>query len=105
MLGDLEQLNSLKLEQHGDPEIATRIAQYEMAYRMQTSVPDLADLSDESQETLDMYGPDVTQPDSFAHHCLMGATLGRAGSPFRAAHARRLGSAPEPHDRTVFAMP
>lgn len=82
MLGDLEQLNQIKLEQMGDPEIATRIAQYEMAYRMQTSVPELTDLSDETQETLDMYGPDVTQPDTFAHHCLMARRLIERGVRF-----------------------
>ncbi len=82
MLDDLERLNGMKLETFGDPEIATRIAQYEMAYRMQTSVPELADLSDETQETLDLYGPDVLEPDSFAHHCLMARRLVERGVRF-----------------------
>ena len=58
-----------------DPTISTRIAQYEMAFRMQSSVPDLTDLSDETQETLDMYGPGVTESGSFAHNCLMARRL------------------------------
>src|SRR5918997_653466 len=59
MLDDLARLNDLRLQESGDPEIQTRIAQYEMAYRMQASVPELADLSTEPQDILDLYGPDV----------------------------------------------
>ncbi|HUE70719.1 MAG TPA: DUF1501 domain-containing protein [Pirellulaceae bacterium] len=72
-------LNERKHREFGDPEIATRIAQYEMAYRMQTSVPELADFSDESQATLDMYGPQVMEPGTFAHHCLMARRLVERG--------------------------
>ena len=61
LLDDLAELNQIKFDEAGDPEIQTRISQYEMAYRMQTSVPDLTDLSDEPQHILDMYGPDVTK--------------------------------------------
>ena len=57
-LDDLARLNELTGSEYGDPETSTRISQYEMAYRMQTSVPELNDLSDESQATLDRYGPD-----------------------------------------------
>lgn len=74
-LDDLAKLNELKLRDFGDPEIATRIAQYEMAYRMQTSVPDLADFSSETKETLDLYGPGVNEPGTFAYNCLMARRL------------------------------
>ncbi len=79
MLDDLTRLNELKLQDFGDPEIATRIAQYEMAYRMQSSVPELTDLSDESAATLEMYGPDVLQPGTYAHHCLLARRLVERG--------------------------
>ena len=82
MLDDLGRLNELHLREFGDPEIATRIAQYEMAYRMQMSVPELADLSSEPQHILDMYGPDVTLPGSFAYNCLMARRLAERGVRF-----------------------
>ena len=75
MLNDLAELNQLKHEETGDPEITTRIAQYEMAYRMQTSVPELTDLSDEPQHILDMYGPQVREQGTFAYNCLMARRL------------------------------
>ena len=56
-------------------EIATRIAQYEMAFKMQASVPELTDLSKESAETLEMYGPQAREPGTFAYHCLMARRL------------------------------
>jgi arylsulfatase A-like enzyme len=74
-LDAIAQLNELKQQEFGDAEIATRIAQYEMAYRMQTSVPELTDFSDETAATLEMYGPQVTEPGTFAHHCLMARRL------------------------------
>jgi hypothetical protein len=82
LLDDIARLNELKLQEYGDPEIATRIAQYEMAYRMQDSVPELTDFSDETQATLDMYGSDVTQPGAYAHHCLMARRLVERGVRF-----------------------
>ena len=75
MLNDLGALNQLKFEAHGDPEIATRIAQYEMAFRMQTSVPELADLSKEPESVLALYGPSVREPGTFAYNCLMARRL------------------------------
>ncbi len=75
LLDDLAQLNEMKLREFGDPEIATRIAQYEMAYRMQTSVPELTDFSKESQATLDLYGPNAKQQGTFAYNCLMARRL------------------------------
>ncbi|NKB33096.1 MAG: DUF1501 domain-containing protein [Pseudomonadales bacterium] len=74
-LDDLAQLNELTQDEYGDSETSTRISQYEMAYRMQTSVPELNDLSGESQETLDRYGPDVLKPGSFARNCLLARRL------------------------------
>ena len=68
-------LNQKRFEQVGDPEIQTRIAQYEMAFRMQTSVPDLLDVSKEPQSVLDMYGPDVKRPGSYAANCLLARRL------------------------------
>jgi hypothetical protein len=82
ILDDLARLNELNMQEYGDPEIATRIAQYEMAYRMQTSVPDLTDFSDEPQHTLDMYGPDVHTQGSFAYNCLMARRLAERGTRF-----------------------
>lgn len=79
MLDDLARLNRLKLGAVGDPEIATRIAQYEMAYRMQTSVPELTDLSDEPAHVLAMYGPDVERQGSYAYNCLMARRLVERG--------------------------
>ncbi len=68
-------LNSQRYEQIGDPEIQTRIAQYELAFRMQSSVPDLLDVSDEPQHVLDAYGPDVKRPGSYAANCLLARRL------------------------------
>jgi hypothetical protein len=75
-------LNEAKSARHGDPEIATRIAQYEMAFRMQTSVPDLTDFSDEPESVLDMYGPQVREPGTFAYNCLMARRLAERGVRF-----------------------
>ena len=75
MLDDLAKLNA---EQHaliGDPETEARIAQYEMAFRMQSSVPELADISDEPESVLKLYGPDVRKPGSYAANCLLARRL------------------------------
>jgi hypothetical protein len=66
----------------GDPEIATRITQYEMSARMQLSVPELADFSDESPDVLASYGPQVNRPGSFAHNCVMARRLVERGSRY-----------------------
>ncbi len=81
-LDDLAKLNRAKLQQHGDPEIATRIAQYEMGFKMQASVPELTDLSGETKETLDMYGPSVLERGTFAHNCLLARRLVERGTRF-----------------------
>ena len=74
-LDDLGRLNQLKLEEFGDPEIATRIAQYEMAYRMQASVPELTDVSGEPEHVFDLYGPHSKTPGTFAANCLLARRL------------------------------
>ncbi|MEZ6064362.1 MAG: DUF1501 domain-containing protein [Planctomycetaceae bacterium] len=75
MLDALAELNHQQLDAVGDPEINTRIQQYEMAYRMQTSVPELTDFSNETRETLDMYGPEVNTPGTFSANCLLARRL------------------------------
>ena len=75
MLDALGELNERSKARFGDPEIETRIKQYEMAFRMQTSVPELTDLSKETAKTLEMYGPDVTKPGTFASSALMARRL------------------------------
>jgi len=82
LLDDLAELNQLKYQQVGDPEIITRIAQYEMAYKMQASVPELADVSTEPQHVLDAYGPDVMRRGSFAQNCLLARRLAEKGVRF-----------------------
>jgi hypothetical protein len=82
LLDDIAALNQEKLAHFGDPEIETRIAQYEMSYRMQASVPELTDLSQEPQHILDMYGPDVQRKGSFARNCLLARRLAERGVRF-----------------------
>src|SRR5205085_7388067 len=79
MLDTRGELNKRSFDRYGDPETLTRIAQYEMAFRMQTSVPDLTDLSKETQETLDLYGPEVKKPGSFAASALLARRLVERG--------------------------
>lgn len=75
MLDALNKLNQRNFERYQDPEIQTRIAQYEMAFRMQRSVPELTDLSGEPKRILELYGPDVMKPGSFAHSAIMARRL------------------------------
>lgn len=79
---DLGKLNQLALQEFGDPEIATRVAQYEMAYRMQSSVPELTDLSKEPQRVFDLYGPESRKPGTFAANCLLSRRLAERGVRF-----------------------
>src|SRR5262249_32307355 len=81
-LDDLAALNRLRHQEVGDPEIVTRIAQYEMAYRMQMSVPALADLDSEPAHAVDLYGPDVRRRGSCAFNCLMARRLAERGVRF-----------------------
>src|SRR6188768_3390926 len=82
MLTTLATLNAQQRAETLDPEIDTRIAQYEMAYRMQTSVPELTDVSDEPQHTFDLYGPDAKKPGTFAANCLLARRLAERGVRF-----------------------
>jgi hypothetical protein len=81
-LDGLRKLNELNLAQVGDPETHTRIQQYEMAYRMQTSVPDLVDLAKEDKKVLDSYGPAVMKPGTFAYTAIMARKLVEKGVRF-----------------------
>ena len=82
MLDGLAKLNEKQYDAFADPEINTRIAQYEMSFRMQTSVPDLVDISKESEATLALYGPDVKKPGSFAYNCLLARRMAERGTRF-----------------------
>jgi hypothetical protein len=81
-LDTLGAMNRLKLEEYGDPETGTRIAQYEMAYRMQASVPELTDLSKEPESTFALYGEDARKPGTFAANCLLARRLAERGVRF-----------------------
>ncbi|WP_299465967.1 DUF1501 domain-containing protein [uncultured Gimesia sp.] len=82
LLDDLATLNRGQAEEIGDPEIQARINSYEMAYRMQTSVPGLMDLSSETQQTFEMYGPESRKPGSFAANCLLARRMTERGVRF-----------------------
>jgi hypothetical protein len=81
-LDDLARLNEIKLKDYQDPEIATRIAQYEMAFRMQASVPELADISTEPESTFELYGPDSRKPGTYAWNCILARRLAERGVRF-----------------------
>jgi hypothetical protein len=82
MLDGIGQLNAMRHDALGDPEIETRIAQYEMAYRMQSSVPDLMDTSGEPQEIFDLYGPEARTPGTYAANALLARRLVERGVRF-----------------------
>ncbi|MGB1129380.1 MAG: DUF1501 domain-containing protein [Haloferula sp.] len=82
MLDDLSALNAKRHAVVGDPEIEARIAQYEMAFRMQSSVPELTDVSGEPESVLSLYGPDVKRPGSYAANCLLARRLAERGVGF-----------------------
>ncbi len=75
MLDALDQLHELKLSEEADPLLETRVAQYELAFKMQSSIPEVIETSSETKETLEMYGPDVEKPGSFAANCLLARRL------------------------------
>lgn len=81
-LDDLGRLNDVTLQNYQDPEVSTRIAQYEMAFRMQSSVPELADLTKEPPATFELYGPDSRKPGSFAANCILARRLAERGVRF-----------------------
>lgn len=88
MLDTVEQINRQTLAEVGDPETNARIAQYEMAFRMQSSVPELVDLSKEPPSTWDLYGPEAKQPGTFAHHCLLARRMAERGVRFTQIYKR-----------------
>jgi hypothetical protein len=81
-LDDLGKMNQSRQEETGDPEIATRIAQYEMAFRMQSSVPELSDFSTEPDKTFERYGPDSRKPGTYAANCILARRLTERGVRF-----------------------
>jgi hypothetical protein len=82
MLDKLAELNEDSYKEFGDPEISTKIQQYEMAYRMQTAVPEITDTSKEPEDTLKLYGPDCLVPGTFAANCLLARKLSESGVRF-----------------------
>lgn len=82
MLDKLSELNHQNYQEFGDPEISAKVKQYEMAYRMQTAVPELTDLSQEPEHIVRMYGPDCLMPGSYAANCLLARKLSEAGVRF-----------------------
>ena len=82
MLDGIAKLNEHHYDTLGDPEIHTRISQYEMAYRMQASVPELTDVSNEPEHIVNSYGPDVKKPGSFAYNCLLARRMAERGVRF-----------------------
>jgi uncharacterized protein (DUF1501 family) len=82
MLDDLAALNRIKFKQTGDPEIETRISQYEMAFRMQAAAPEVVDLSTESNDTFELYGPDARVPGTYAYNCLLARRMAERGVRF-----------------------
>ncbi len=75
MLDDLTRLNTIRLKETGDPEIATRNFQYDMAYRMQASAPDITDISDEPEHTFKLYGDAARKPGTYAYNCLLARRM------------------------------
>ncbi|MCE9560692.1 MAG: DUF1501 domain-containing protein [Planctomycetes bacterium] len=82
VLDDLAKLNKMRQDDTGDPETETRIQQYEMAFRMQSSVPELTDLSKEDAKTFELYGEDARKPGTFAANCLLARRLAERGTRF-----------------------
>jgi hypothetical protein len=82
MLDHLGELNQQSFEKFGDPEITTKIQQYEMAYRMQTTVPEIMDLSKEPDSVIKLYGPDCLVPGTYAANCLLARKLSESGVRF-----------------------
>lgn len=82
MIDDVGRLNEMRYQDFGDPEIQTRIAQYEMAYRMQSSVPELTDIQSEPDHVLDLYGEDSRKPGTYAYNCLLARRMSERGVRF-----------------------
>src|SRR5580658_10032036 len=88
MLDAVEEINRQTLAEVGDPETNSRIAQYEMAFRMQSSVPELTDMSKEPASTWDLYGPEAKEPGTFAYNCLLARRLAERGVRFTQVYKR-----------------
>jgi len=88
MLDGVQQLNTLAYDEIGDPETHARIEEYEMAFRMQATVPELTDLSREAAETFELYGPESRVPGTFANHCLMARRMAERGVRFTQIFSR-----------------
>jgi hypothetical protein len=82
MIDKVAELNDMSLKEFGDPEISTKIQQYEMAYRMQTIVPEITDMSKEPEDTVKLYGPECLVPGTFAANCLLARKLSESGVRF-----------------------
>jgi len=101
MLDTVEEINRQTLAEIGDPETNARIAQYEMAFRMQSSVPELIDLSQEPPSTWDLYGPEAKQPGTFAYNCLLARRMAERGVRFTQIYKRGW----DVHDDVVGKLP
>ena len=93
MLDTMNALNRLQFEKELDPEIESRMAQYEMAYRMQTSVPEVTDLSKEPESTFQLYGEEAKKPGTFAANCLLARRLAERGVRFIQLYHQEIGRA------------
>ena len=101
MLDNLSELNSMSFKEFGDPEIETKVRQYEMAYRMQTAVPELSDLSKEPDHIIKMYGADCLSPGTYASNCLLARKLSESGVRFVQLYHQGW----DQHDNMVGQMP
>jgi hypothetical protein len=101
MLDQLAQLNSMNFKEFGDPEIEAKVQQYEMAYRMQTAVPELSDLKNEPDHIIKMYGADCLSPGSYASNCLLARKLSESGVRFVQLYHQGW----DQHDNMVGEMP
>lgn len=101
MLDAVEEINQQTLAEVGDPETNSRIAQYEMAFRMQSSVPELTDLSKEPASTWELYGPEAREPGTFAYNCLLARRLAERGVRFTQVYKRGW----DVHDNVVGMLP
>src|SRR2546423_5087295 len=101
MLDAVEKINRQTLAEVGDPETNSRIAQYEMAFRMQSSVPELADLSKEPESTWELYGPEAKEPGTFAYNCLLARRLAERVVLFTQIYKRGW----DVHDNVVGMLP
>ena len=101
MLDHLAQLNAINYKEFGDPEIETKVQQYEMAYRMQTAVPELSDLTHEPDNIIKMYGADCLSPGTYASNCLLARKLSESGVRFVQLYHQGW----DQHDNMVGDMP